>query len=125
MPANRPEECDLKLAEAINVGDAAAAAEFYEDDARFVAGPGNIVEGKAAIGELMKGMVADKPRLTLEVPLVVQSGDLALLCSKWTSTTKGADGKDKTDSGNGREVVRRQSDGTWKFVLDHPTGGDS
>jgi hypothetical protein len=27
-------------------------------------------------------------------------------------------------SGNGIEVVRRQSDGTWLFVIDNPAGAD-
>ena len=124
MPANRPEECDLKIAEAVNAGDLEAAVALYEDDAAFVAGPDNVVRGSAAIRQMMTGMIAEKPRLKIEVPLVVQSGDLALLFSKWSATSVGADGKESTMSGNGREVVRRQADGTWKFVIDHPTGGD-
>jgi ketosteroid isomerase-like protein len=62
-------------------------------------------------------MLADKPRLSIEVPKVVESGDVALLCSKWSSTVTGGDGRERTDTGNGREVVRRQADGTWRFVI--------
>jgi uncharacterized protein (TIGR02246 family) len=124
MPANRPEECDLKIAEAVNARDVDAAAALYEDDAAFVAGPDNIVRGNAAIREMMQGMIAEQPRLKIEVPLVVQSGEIALLFSKWSATSVDKDGKETTQTGNGREVVRRQSDGTWKFVIDHPTGGD-
>jgi uncharacterized protein (TIGR02246 family) len=124
MAAHRPEECDLLIAESINAGDLEGAVALYESDARFVAGPDNVVEGSDGIREVMRSMLAGKPRLTIEVPKIVQSGDLALLCSKWSSTSTGPDGKETTDTGNGREVVRRQADGTWRFVIDFPNGGD-
>jgi uncharacterized protein (TIGR02246 family) len=124
MAAHRPEECDLLIADCINAGDLEGAVALYESDARFVAGPDNVVEGSDGIREVMRSMLAGKPRLTIEVPKIVQSGDLALLCSKWSSTSTGPDGKETTDTGNGREVVRRQADGTWRFVIDFPNGGD-
>jgi uncharacterized protein (TIGR02246 family) len=124
MAAQRPEECDLLLAACINAGDLEGAVAFYESGARFVEGPDKTVEGSAGIREVFRAMLADKPRLTMEVPKVVESGDVALLCSKWASTVTGPDGREKTDTGNGREVVRRQADGTWRFVIDYPNGGD-
>ena len=45
MPAHRPEDCDLLLAERINAGDLEGAIAFYEPGARFVAGPDHIIEG--------------------------------------------------------------------------------
>src|SRR5437867_441818 len=122
MAAHRPEECDLLLAVSINAGDLEGAVAFYEPGARFVESPHKTVEGSDGIREVFRAMLADKPRLTIEVPKVVESGDIALLCSKWSSTVTGADGQDRTDTGNGREVVRRQADGTWRFVIDFPNG---
>lgn len=124
MAAQRPEECDFQIAVCINAGDLEGAVALYESDARFVAAPDNTVEGSAGIREMMRGMLAGKARVTIEVPKVVQTGDLAMLCSKWSTTTTGADGKETTETGNGREVVRRQADGTWRFVIDYPNGGD-
>jgi uncharacterized protein (TIGR02246 family) len=124
VAANRPEECDFLIAERLNAGDLEGAVALYEPDARFVLGPGNVASGSDAIREVMRQMLAGHPTLTMEVPLVVQTGDLALLGSKWTSTTTGPDGKQSTDSGNGREVVRRQADGTWRFAIDYGNGGD-
>jgi uncharacterized protein (TIGR02246 family) len=124
MAALRPEDCDLLLAVSINGGDLEGAVAFYEPDARFVAAPDNVVQGSDGIREVMRGMLKGNPRLTIEVPQVVQSGDLALLCSKWSSTSTAPDGSTTTESGNGREVVRRQPDGTWRFVIDFPNGGD-
>ena len=70
----------------------------------------------------MRGFIASKPRLTIEVPRVYQSGDVALLISKFTMTSTGADGKQESSSGQGTEVVRRQADGTWRFLIDNPNG---
>ncbi len=108
----------------MSAGDLEGVVALYEADARFVIGPGNVAAGTDAIREVFRQMLAEHPKLTIEVPLVVQTGDLALLGSKWTSTTTGSDGKQTTDSGNGREVVRRQADGTWRFVIDYGNGGD-
>jgi hypothetical protein len=35
-----------------------------------------------------------------------------------------ADGKPFTANGKSMEVVRRQPDGTWRFVIDNPHGGE-
>jgi uncharacterized protein (TIGR02246 family) len=124
MAAHRPEECDLLIAEAINAGDLEGAVALYESDARFVAGPDTVVAGTDGIRDVMRQMLAGKPRLTITVPTVVQTGDIALLCSRWETVGTGPDGKEIRQSGNGREVVRRQTDGTWRFVIDFPNGGD-
>jgi uncharacterized protein (TIGR02246 family) len=125
MPAQRPEETDILVMQAINAGDVEAAVALYEPNACFVAGPGTVLQGTEAIRGAFRDMMAGQPSGTIRVPEVVQSGDLALLLSEWTVTSTGADGTRTTSSGRGREVVRRQSDGTWKFVIDHPTGGGS
>jgi len=122
MPAKKPEDCDHLVAEYINSGNVDAAVDLYEPTATFVAAPGKPVIGHAAIRELMAGMIAGKPRLTMKVPIVVQNGELALLVSDYTVTSTGADGKQTSISARGTEVVRRQADGTWRFVIDNPTG---
>ena len=125
MPARKPEECDTLLIEAANRGDLEAAVALYEPNASFVLESGEVVTGLAAVREVMQGFLALKPRFTIEVK-AVQSGDgsLALTRAKWSMTGTGPDGKPVTMSGNSTEVVRRQSDGTWRFVIDNPRGAD-
>jgi uncharacterized protein (TIGR02246 family) len=123
MAARKPEECDYLLTEALNAGDLEAAVALYEPNASFVQEPGKVVTGRAAIREVMQGFLAVKPKLTIEAT-AVQSGDVALLRSKWSLNGTGPDGKPVTMSGNGIEVVRRQADGTWLFVIDNPNGAD-
>ena len=125
MPARKPEECDTLLVEAINKGDLETALALYEPNASFVLESGQVVTGLAAIREAMQGFLALKPKFSIAVK-AVQSGDggLALLRAKWSLTGTGPDGKPMTMSGNSTEVVRRQSDGTWRFVIDNPRGAD-
>ena len=122
MPANTPEQCDILVGQAISSGDVEAALALYEPDAAFVTEPGQTVTGAQAIREAISNFVAMKPTLNVEVPLVVQSGDTAILYSQWTITGTAADGSPVDMSGKGQEVVRRQADGNWLFVIDNPWG---
>ena len=124
MAARKPEDCDNLLIEALNTGDLEAAVACYEPDASFVVEPGKVVTGHAAIREVLESWLALKPKLTIEAN-AVQSGDVALLRSKWTLKGTGSDdGKPVEMSGNGTEVVRRQTDGSWLFIIDNPAGAD-
>ena len=122
MPANRPEQCDILIGEAINSGNIDAALALYESNATFAPELDQSVTGLPAIRKVMEGFTALNPKLTVEVPLVLESGDIALLHSKWTITGTNPDGSSMNAEGKGVEVVRRQADGTWKFIIDNPNG---
>ena len=122
MPANRPEDCDLQVVKAINEGDLQGALDLYEAQATFVPEVGQAESGTDAIREIMIGFIAGSPTLTVKVPHVYQSGDIAILISDWTMKGTGPDGSPMEQSGKGTEVVRRQADGTWKFIIDNPHG---
>jgi uncharacterized protein (TIGR02246 family) len=126
MPARKPEECDTLLIEAVQKGDLETALALYEPNASFVQDTGEVVSGHAAIREVMKAFIALKPRFTLKVA-GAQSGDgtLALTHATWNLTGTDPEGKPVTMGGRSTEVVRRQSDGTWKFVIDNPHGGEN
>jgi uncharacterized protein (TIGR02246 family) len=123
MPARKPEDVDLLVIEALNAGEVEAALALYERDATFVPEPGKLAAGLEAIREALNQFLAYKPRLTIEVSQVAESGDLALLCSSWTLKGTAPDGSAVELAGQGAEVVRRQADGTWKFVIDNPFAG--
>ncbi len=80
------------------------------------------MSGHAAIRGVMTGFIASKPRIEMKVLIVVQSGDLALTVSEYTPRSTGPDGKQTATSARGTGVVRRQTDDTWRVVIDNPTG---
>ena len=124
MPARTPEEAHQRFAEAFSSGDLEALVALYEPEASLVPQPGQVVTGREGIRQALQVFLALKPRIKLETKRVTQAGDIALLCSKWSLTGTGPDGMATQISGNGIEVVRRQPDGTWRFIIDQPFGAD-
>ena len=54
----------------------------------------------------------------------MQVGELALLRGEWRLSATTADGAPLELSSRTAEVVRRQPDGSWRYVLDHAFGDD-
>ena len=122
MPANSPEQTNQMLAQALNSGDLEAAVALYEADATFFPQPGQSVTGTAAIREALGDFIAMKPTLNIETVVSATTGDTALTQNKWTMKATGPDGSPVDMAGQSAEVVRRQADGSWKFVIDNPWG---
>ena len=124
MPAQKPEECDLLLLEAIKNGDLDAAVAMYEPNATFVVSPDQVVTGQAAIREVMQGFIAAKAEFNIEAVTAVPSADgsVAVTRVKGSSTAPGPDGQPVTSPLHSVEVVRKQPDGTWLFIIDDPSG---
>jgi len=125
MPARKPEECDILLSEAIHKGNLEAAVALYEPNASYVLDSGQVITGQTAIREVFQSYLALKLKFTMQVK-VVQSGkgDLALTGTTWSVTGIDENKKLFTASGKSAEVVRRQADGMWLFVIDNPHGGE-
>jgi len=122
MRARLPEDCDRLFAEGVNAGDADAVVALYEEGACFVQREG-VAIGPTAIRPLILRMLAAKPRLTCNVRKVVRAGeDLALLYNDWSLSSAGPDGQTVERTGKALELVRRQADGTWRYVIDDPYG---
>lgn len=124
MPARTPAECDIQVIQAVNAGDLESAVALYEPEAAVVSPTGETVTGIPAIRKVLASFIAMKPTINIAVPLVVESGDTAVLHSKWSLKGTDDNGDAVESEGNGIEVVRRQADGTWKFIIDNPFGPD-
>ncbi len=122
MSARTPEDCDRLFAERVNSGDLGGALALYEDRGCYVLRDG-VARGPAAIQPVLEELIASKPRLECEVKRVVRAGDgLALLYNDWRVTVGGEDDLSIERTGRAVELVRRQADGTWRFVIDDPYG---
>ena len=123
MAARTADEVVVQVIQALNAGDVEAALALYEPGATFVPEPGKAVTGAEAIREVLYGFLALNPRLTIRVTQSIQSGDLALVCSRWTLKGTDPNGTPVDLAGQGADIVRRQADGTWRFVVDNPFAG--
>jgi len=125
MTANKPEDCDLIIFESIRTKDLERAVALYEPNATFITDTGPVV-GQEAIRNVLSGwMDLEEPEFTTDLVSFVDSdGELALVRGSWTALAKGPEGTPMRISGKNVELVRRQADGTWRFVIDHPRGAD-
>ena len=121
MPARTPQECDNLFEQRINAGDLEGLVALYERQATFVPQEGEPVTGTDAIRQALSGFVAMKPKLKMGVTKVITAGaDLAVLYNDWSMSATGPDGSAIKTTGKAVEVMRRQADGTWLFVVDAP-----
>ena len=121
MKAHTPEEVHLRWLDAINAGDLDDVLTLYEADSSIVDTEGNLVQGVDAIRKVTAGLLQLEPTFELQVARALKCGDIALLLSPWRMT--GTAGGDPIEiKGTTTDLVRRQSDGTWRFVIDNPWG---
>ena len=122
MPNTRREEAVQGFFEAFNRGDLDAVIALYEPKATMVAQPGQMAEGRAAIREALIRFLTMKPTLTTEKKSLVTAGDIALAVIRWTLNRKGPNGAPVRMEGTSSDVLRRQAEGRWLFVIDNPWG---
>ena len=122
MPTAKPEEAVQAFFDAFNRGNLDAVVALYEPKARLIAQPGQVAEGHAAIREALNGFLAMKPTLTPEKKALVATGDIALSVVKWTLKGTGPDRTPVRMEGTTSDVLRKQADGKWLFVIDNPWG---
>ncbi|GAA0613381.1 YybH family protein [Streptomyces crystallinus] len=105
-----------------NSGDIEACMELYEPDAVFMPAPGTPVRGE----DIRKAMT---DFLSLGVPIAAReprhvhtAGDTALLIYDWFIDGTGPDGDPVHIEGTATDIVRRGSDGRYRYIIDNPFG---
>ncbi len=115
MPARAPSEIHALFLDAFNREDVEAVTALYEPGAILVTARGTVA-GHEAIAEAFKVMLAHHGRMVLETCSAVESSEgLAVLHASWSLQGTGS-----AVCGISTEAVRRQTDGTWLFVIDEP-----
>jgi ketosteroid isomerase-like protein len=113
-PAGAPEQLTTFLLMRMNAGDVEGVVALYQDDARLVLPDGQVAVGANEIRAFYRALLADRPHFasgTQSPPLL--NGDVVL-----TSSTL-PNGKVTA------EIACRQSDGTWRWSIDHPAIGNA
>jgi uncharacterized protein (TIGR02246 family) len=110
------------IVEGINSGNVDALMPLYESKAAFATRPGSLAHGAPGIREALTGFVSLNGTLELEVTRVLEVDDLALVIGRWSYEGTGPDGEPVRLEAENADVLRRQADGTWRFVIDNPWG---
>jgi ketosteroid isomerase-like protein len=75
--------------------------------------------GKSGLREALQGFLDLGGTVSLLGSTAFEHGDIALTHSHWRMDIPNADPMEATTA----EIVRRQADGSWKYILDNPWGG--
>jgi uncharacterized protein (TIGR02246 family) len=121
--AMEPEHIHTLFRDRFRARDIEGILELYEDDNTFLTAPDAVVTGKAALREALLGFLAIEGSFDLETRYVARCNDIALLSNAWHLVGKAPDGSSVDLRGQTAEVVRRQQDGRWLYIIDHPFGG--
>lgn len=122
----KPEDLDRIFSEALNAGDVERMLSLYEPGAKLIQRNGQVVRtGAAEIREALEQMVALKGKMEIDVVYSHQMGDIALLQARWRFKATRPDGTPIAASAHSIEVARRQPDGRWLYIIDHPYGGEA
>ena len=119
-----PEQVLEAVVEGINTGNFETLMALYEPEAAFATQPGKLAPGLGGIRDALGGFVAMNGELDLEVSRVLEVGDLALVVGNWSFTGTGPHGELVELAARNADVLRRQADGSWRFVIDNPWGTD-
>ncbi len=122
MAGTIPEETDRLINEAISTGNAEAAAQLYEPDGVLVLPGQPGARGREAIRLAFIEFLRTKPTLTGTIRHMVIADDLAHVISEWRLEGTGPDGEAFVETGLATDVMRRQPDRTWLYVIDLPDG---
>lgn len=103
------------MTSAFAAGNIDGVLDTYGPAAVVVAEPERPVSGESELREMFAGFIASGVNFTYGAHEVVVAGDTGLHLMSWT-----APGPDGPMTALSAAVLRRQADGNWKMVIDHP-----
>jgi ketosteroid isomerase-like protein len=120
--ARMPEDLDRLFGERVNAGDVDGLVALYERTATLLREDGTAIVGTTLIREELVAILGAGLRITMNVVRVAPPNgvDVVMLYNDWSAVGTGANGKPVRLSGRANEVIRRQRDGTWRYVIDDP-----
>ncbi|HKY21785.1 MAG TPA: hypothetical protein VJM31_11275 [Vicinamibacterales bacterium] len=116
---NMPHEMNQTFAHAFNTRDLNNLMALYEDKAVLRIDAEKTFTGKAVIAIELRKLLLLPGKMLSHNNFCIEHGDIALLRADHSIVN--ADGV-TIFSGSSAEVVRRQPDGSWLYIIDHAMG---
>src|SRR5262249_44655144 len=124
MSTATPTQVLESIVTGINSGDLEGLMPLYESSAAFATEPGSLAHSAPGVRDALGGFIAMDGKLDLEVTRVLEVDALAVVIGVWSFDGTGPDGEPVRLTARNADVLRRQTDGSWRFVIDNPWGTD-
>ena|SRR5690349_8657173 len=119
LPKNA-QDVHSSLAAAYNSGDLNTVMSIYDGRGIIVADPANPASGQEKFEAAVKNILAIKGTMQIKTVYCLEVGDVAVGRSEWSITENGT----TKVAAKGIELLKRQSDGTWRVLIDHAFGAE-
>ncbi|HEY7757378.1 MAG TPA: nuclear transport factor 2 family protein [Nitrososphaeraceae archaeon] len=117
-----PKEFLISYVKKFNAGDISSLISLYETEACFVSQAGEVVKGIENIRRILQSFINMNGKIDSKVNGVIHTIDIALVNTEWSFNGSGPEGKSVTIIGKATDVLRQQSDGSWRILIDNPWG---
>lgn len=118
----KPEDIIPSLVERFNSGDIDNHMELYAPEAVFLANDGRVVTDRAEIAAAIGRDIKLGLPLMTRVRHIVVAGDIAQIILDWSIDGEGPDGKHVHVHGTASDIMRRGTDGFWRYIIDNNQG---
>jgi len=119
-----PEEVLRSVTECINSGNIDSLMTLYESDTCFASQPEKFIKGRESIRQNIQQFINMRGMLESKIKRRFQTSNLALIISEWSFSGTGPEGNPVNIASTATDVLRQQSDGTWRVIIDNPWGTD-
>ena len=119
MAAGSPGEICLLFQKYMAQGDIESVLALYEPDVVFINQEGSTKRGREELREELAPFAVAKTTFEFEIKQLIQAGDIALTHTQWKLYTP-KQSSSSSQSLYAIEVARRQSDGTWRWLIGDP-----
>jgi ketosteroid isomerase-like protein len=117
-----PEGVIPSLIERFNSGKVEAIMPLYAPEAVFIAKDGRTITDRTEIAAQFQRDVGLGLPLKANVRHVFVSDDTAQIVVDWSIDGKGPHGEDVHLGGSASDIVRRGTDGLWRYIIDNNQG---
>ena len=114
MSANNPAEICCLFQQYMAEGDIESLLSLYDAEAVFLNESGELSKSKQGLRHELAPLAAAKAVFDFSIEQVIQSGDIALMHTKWKMSSP------QQMSVYAIEVAPRQPDGTWCWLIGDP-----
>jgi ketosteroid isomerase-like protein len=118
----KPEDMVPALVERFNSGKVDELLPLYEPEVMLVKPDGRPVTGLAEMATDLEYLLSSGLPLKANARHVYTNDDIALIILDWAIDGTGPDGTHVHFHGSASDVLRRGTDGIWRYVIDNNQG---